>query len=150
MHFLCSVLTVFCALLHCCVSSGYFELQMVSMTNTRGELSNGQCCGVYVGPVERHACRGECDTFFHVCLKQYQSLVTYGGHCTFGNASTHVLGGNSFMYSTNSSLATIKLPFQFSWTVSVLCSYTQGKKDMQPERDPSSVLLIIVQTFIVR
>lgn len=101
-----------------CVGSGYFEIQILSMENIRGELSSGKCCGERVDTYRNSTCSGECDTYFQVCLKQYQTQVTIDGQCTFGNRTTPVLGGNSFRYAAGAPAATIKLPFQFSWTVS--------------------------------
>lgn len=113
------ILLVFiCLLLEPCNGSGYFEIQILSMENIRGEISNGSCCGSRYHSFSNHTCTGECATFFSVCLKQYQTQVTVSGQCTFGNRTTQVLGGNSFKYISDISSSSMKLPFQFSWTVS--------------------------------
>jgi len=111
----------------------------------------------------------QCNTLFQVCLREYQSQAvaaggrTAGGdddasptnhhhyhhhqsnshhlhHCSFGNVTSPVLGGNSFTLggdasgtaSDSSSSAdngnrgaaggNLALPFSFSWTVSTLLS----------------------------
>ena len=101
-----------------CLGSGYFELQLLSMENVRGELSNGDCCGDRAGPVGDRKCLSECATMFRVCLKQYQARVTFTDKCTFGNIQSGILGGNSFSYDHNTTTSILRVPFEFSWTVS--------------------------------
>jgi jagged-like protein len=104
-----------------CYGSGYFEIQMMTIRNTRGEVSNGSCCDG-----ERNAesaCTEECDTFFRVCLKEYQARVTTEGPCTFGNISSVILGGNSFTFPSEDTRNRLKLPFDFAWTVSIVKLY---------------------------
>lgn len=101
------------------LGSGYFELQVLSMVNHRGELKNGDCCGG--GQRERHTnmCHLQCLTYFSVCLKEYQSNVTSTGACSFGSVDSPPLGGNSFTFSDPArSQANLVLPFTFRWTVS--------------------------------
>ena len=107
------------AFINYCTCSGYFEIQIISMDNNRGEISDGTCCGSRNNLHVDLSCRGDCDTYFKICLKQYQSQVSYTGQCMFGNRTTSVMGGNSFGYSLNNSVATVKLPFQFVWPVSI-------------------------------
>lgn len=111
-------LVFFCFLVKYCTCDGYFEIQIISMENIRKEISDGTCCGSRNNLHVNHTCSGDCDTYFKICLKQYQYQVTYQGQCMFGNRTTSVLGGNSFEYSLNNSAATVKLPFQFAWPVS--------------------------------
>ncbi|XP_069118593.1 protein jagged-1b-like isoform X2 [Argopecten irradians] len=109
-----SSLFVFLAILGVSTGSGYFEIQITTIRNPRGEILDGDCCDG-----ERDAqnkCVEECDTFFRVCLKEYQSRVTIDGHCTFGNVTSQVFGGNTFTYPMDSSRTRLKLPFEFSWT----------------------------------
>ena len=97
-------------------SSGYFEIQIRAIQNPRGEVTTGECCdGVRDSS---GVCTEECDTFFRVCLKEYQNQVTFDGKCTFGNVTSTVLGGNSFTYPVENSRTRLKLPFDFAWTVS--------------------------------
>lgn len=112
-------LILVCVVLRYCTCSGYFEIQIVSIENARGEISDGTCCGSRSNLHVDHTCRGSCDTYFKICLKQYQSLVTYRGDCTFGNWTTRVLGGNSFQNNTSNTVTTVKLPFQFLWPVRI-------------------------------
>lgn len=106
---------------HC---SGFFELQILSIQNGRGELADGNCCGNIRGPAasstrDRSACPQACSTFFRVCLKEYQSHVTASGTCAFGNTSSAVLGENSFTFTDpDKANAKLVLPFTFRWTVS--------------------------------
>ena len=98
-------------------ASGYFELQINAVQNLRGELSNGSCCSGTRN--SDGTCRNECETYFRVCLKEYQSRVTTDGPCTFGNTSSPVLGGNTFNYGDgNTNKPSLLLPFDFAWTVS--------------------------------
>ncbi|XP_071447350.1 protein jagged-1b-like [Hetaerina americana] len=99
--------------------SGYFELQILEIQNYRGEVATGECCGGggggYPGGPQR--CRGECSTLFRVCLKEYQSSVSSKGSCSFGTASSPILGGNSFtLADPDRANARLKLPFSFRWT----------------------------------
>lgn len=116
MFFLCFY--VFLAILKLSESSGYFELQITTIQNPRGEVLDGGCCDG--NRDEEGMCIEECDTFFRVCLKEYQSRITPDGECTFGNVTSKVLGGNSFTYPLESSNTRLKLPFDFAWTVSTI------------------------------
>ncbi|XP_041122035.1 protein jagged-2-like isoform X1 [Polyodon spathula] len=103
-------------------SSGYFELQLLSVQNVNGELSNGDCCD---GPrnADLRCTRDECDTYFKICLKEYQAKVATTGSCTFGAGSTNVLGGNTFSFTSTTKnmqnrldeAGKVVIPFQFSW-----------------------------------
>lgn len=98
---------------------GFFELEIIEMTNYRGELASGRCCG---GLIHMKPCPYECHTYFRVCLKEYQINVTSIGSCSFGNTSSAILGGNSFRLSDpENSNGKLVLPFSFSWTVSLFC-----------------------------
>uniref|UniRef100_A0A672QI57 Delta-like protein n=1 Tax=Sinocyclocheilus grahami TaxID=75366 RepID=A0A672QI57_SINGR len=97
-------------------ASGHFELEIVSMQNANGELQNGLCCDGERNPADRKCTRDECDTYFKVCLKEYQSRVSAAGACSFGTGSTAVLGGNKFSTKgTRSGKSRIVLPFSFAW-----------------------------------
>ena len=97
------------------IGRGFFELEILEFTNYRGELANGECCGA----IHSEPCRMQCQTFFRVCLKEYQINVTSTGSCSFGNTSSPVLGGNSFtLADPENANGKLVLPFSFSWTVS--------------------------------
>ncbi|KAL6486312.1 hypothetical protein MHYP_G00057040 [Metynnis hypsauchen] len=103
-------------------SSGYFELQLMTVENVNGELWDGECCDGARSSQDQRCTRDECDTYFKVCLKEYQSEVTTTGQCNFGTGSTGVLGGNilSFKSAKNnpnkiSDAGKIVIPFQFAW-----------------------------------
>ncbi|KAF6216969.1 hypothetical protein GE061_001320 [Apolygus lucorum] len=95
-------------------SSGYLEVQILEMSNYLGARRDG-CCGGGLPPRPTAPCLTKCQTFFRLCLKEYQSNVTSAGSCSFGNASSSVIGGNSFTL-TNPSDATLRLHFTFRWT----------------------------------
>ncbi|XP_014826459.1 PREDICTED: protein jagged-1-like [Poecilia mexicana] len=113
---LCFLLTV-CTKV--CQSSGYFELQLISVENPRGQLLNGDCCDSEGRQADGNCGLDECDTYFRVCLKEYQQEVKIGGPCTYGLEITKVIGGNTFQFrgSQKGSHDTgkIVIPFQFSW-----------------------------------
>ncbi|XP_065112995.1 delta-like protein 4 [Paramisgurnus dabryanus] len=83
--------------------SGVFELDLHEFKNFNGLLANGNLC------------KPDCRTFFRVCLKNYQVVVS-PGECIFGSAKTPVLGTNSFSITGGGSFSTpIRLPFNFGW-----------------------------------
>ncbi|XP_035390719.1 protein jagged-1a isoform X2 [Electrophorus electricus] len=98
-------------------ASGYFELQVLSVQNINGELQNGLCCDGTRNPADNKCTRDECDTYFRVCLKEYQSRVSSGGPCSFGSGSTPVIGGNNISPKTlaKNDKSHIVLPFNFAW-----------------------------------
>lgn len=101
------------------MASGHFELQIVSMQNVNGELQTGECCDGSRNAADRKCTRDECDTYFKVCLKEYQLKVSSAGPCSFGTASTPVVGGNTFsLRNMRSDKSRIVLPFSFAWPVS--------------------------------
>lgn len=108
-------------LLQVCEASGHFEMQVVSMQNLNGELQSGACCDGARVAADRSCTADECDTFFRVCLKEYQSRVSSGGPCSYGSGFTPVIGGNTFSVKPldgASDKSRIVLPFSFAWPVS--------------------------------
>lgn len=97
-------------------ASGYFEVQILSLTNNRGTLVDGRCCGGGRDTGEFPPCSQPCTTSFWLCLKEYQSNVTAIGSCSFGNVSSQALGHNTF---TLTEPVTLQLHFTFRWTVSL-------------------------------
>uniref|UniRef100_A0A8C4HS43 Delta-like protein n=1 Tax=Dicentrarchus labrax TaxID=13489 RepID=A0A8C4HS43_DICLA len=89
------------------------------MQNANGQLQTGSCCDGSRDATDRRCTVDECDTYFRVCLKEYQLKVSSAGPCSFGTASTPVLGGNTFsLRGAKSDKARIVLPFSFAWPVS--------------------------------
>ncbi|XP_048830577.1 delta-like protein 4 [Brienomyrus brachyistius] len=83
--------------------SGIFELDLHDFKNNNGLLVNGT------------ACKPDCRTFFRICLKNYQTVVS-PGDCIFGSVITPVLGTNSFSVRQSSSFSKpIRMPFNFGW-----------------------------------
>ncbi|XP_076841773.1 protein jagged-2 isoform X2 [Brachyhypopomus gauderio] len=124
--YMANCFSIFCLILtfwtEVCRSSGYFELQLMSVENKNGELASGECCDGARDVHDPRCSADECDTYFKVCLKEYQVEVTTSGHCTFGTASSPVVGGNSFQskgHSNNpnraSDVGSVLIPFQFAW-----------------------------------
>ena len=108
------------------MGSGQFELQILSMHNANGELHSGSCCDGARITADRKCSRSDCDTFFKVCLKEYQSRVSAAGPCSFGMGSTPGLGGNTFSFKSanRNDKSRIVLPFSFAWPVSpFLCVF---------------------------
>uniref|UniRef100_A0A8C7ZLS3 Jagged canonical Notch ligand 1 n=1 Tax=Oryzias sinensis TaxID=183150 RepID=A0A8C7ZLS3_9TELE len=105
-----------------CVKSmlfGHFELRILSVQNKNGQLQSGACCDGSSSVLNGRCTGGQCDTYFRVCLKEYQLKVSPVGPCSFGTASTPVLGGNIFSFiNFKNSKARILLPFSFAWPVS--------------------------------
>uniref|UniRef100_A0A7N6AA37 Delta-like protein n=1 Tax=Anabas testudineus TaxID=64144 RepID=A0A7N6AA37_ANATE len=102
-------------------STGYFELQLISVENVNGELADGECCDGSRSSQDLRCTRDECDTYFKVCLKEYQMEVATTGLCTFGSGSTQVLGGNMFSFKSPKNpnkvdeAGKILIPFTFGW-----------------------------------
>uniref|UniRef100_W5NG98 Delta-like protein n=1 Tax=Lepisosteus oculatus TaxID=7918 RepID=W5NG98_LEPOC len=108
---------LFCLRAKVSLASGSFELQILSMQNVNGELQNGMCCDGTRNAADRKCMRDECDTYFKVCLKEYQSRVSAEGACSFGSGSTSVIGGNTFSLKNikRNEKSRIVLPFTFAW-----------------------------------
>ncbi|XP_016150062.1 delta-like protein 4 [Sinocyclocheilus grahami] len=97
------LIAIFTTVLTQIYGSGVFELDLHEFKHFNGLLANG------------NACKPECRTFFRVCLKNYQVVVS-PGDCIFGSAITPVLGTNSFSIMGGGSFSTpIRLPFNFGW-----------------------------------
>lgn len=114
------------------MSTGYFELQLISVENVNGELAGGECCDGSRNSQDLRCSRDECDTYFKLCLKEYQMEVSHTGSCTFGSGSTQVLGGNIFSFkgakknpNKVNEAGKVLIPFQFAWPVSVRCGPLQ-------------------------
>ncbi|KAL3052736.1 hypothetical protein OYC64_005292 [Pagothenia borchgrevinki] len=83
--------------------SGVFELDLHEFKNHKGLLANG------------NACKPNCRTYFRICLKNYQAVVS-PGDCIFGSTMTAVLGTNSFSAKDSGTLPKpIQIPFTFGW-----------------------------------
>ncbi|XP_075555978.1 uncharacterized protein LOC142588284 [Dermacentor variabilis] len=90
-------------------ASGFFELQVLGIENPGGLLLDGGCCG--------SRCPGRCNTYFRLCLKEYQAQVDLSGACTFGNLTSPLIGGSSFSLQTHPDRQLLlRLPFHFRWT----------------------------------
>ncbi|XP_048107391.1 protein jagged-2-like [Alosa alosa] len=100
-----------------CQCSGYLELQLVGVENAKGELASGECCVGSRGQSDDHCGLGDCETYFRACLKEYQAEISATGPCTYGSASTQVIGGKRSATNLNSisDAGTLHIPFEFAW-----------------------------------
>ncbi|XP_072350345.1 protein jagged-2b isoform X1 [Scyliorhinus torazame] len=96
-------------------ATGSFQVKFKSVQNVNGELEDGSCCDGPRNPLDRRCTRDVCDTYFKICLKEYQARIAGSGSCTFGSASTPVLGENTFSLPDRGTAATFAIPFQFVW-----------------------------------
>ncbi|RMC00357.1 hypothetical protein DUI87_22965 [Hirundo rustica rustica] len=114
--------------------SGVFQLELHEFVNSHGSLASGKPCSPH------------CRTFFRVCLKHFQAVVSPGS-CTFGSIITPVLGINSFsVKDTEIFDSPIKLPFNFTWpgTFSLIIQAWHAPDNYLPEgsRPPPEEWLI--------
>jgi len=126
--------------------SGEFQVKVLSFNNANGRTAAGSCCGQQDGggevqqPPNNSSCPSKrtCRTYFRVCLSHYQTDIALNGPCTYVEMETDVIiVNNSFVWwplttrggedgllrSTSETSSTaanlIRLPFKFSWPVSV-------------------------------
>lgn len=108
-------------------AAGSFELQILEISNDKSHLLSGYCCGSSSAINVKHQKTSNCPTCvtsFRLCLKEFQvtnmpkEQIGFFG-CAYGNTTTPVLGGSSFVLQ-EPNIETIKLPFTFRWTVSIV------------------------------
>ncbi|KAK7925846.1 hypothetical protein WMY93_008156 [Mugilogobius chulae] len=112
--------------------TGVFELNLQEFKNHKGLLANGS------------SCRPSCRTYFRICLKNYQAVVS-PGDCIFGLTVTPVLGTNSFNQAKDISLnKPIQIPFNFGWpgSFSLIIEAWHSPYGSQPADGSNSDLLI--------
>ncbi|KAM8833605.1 delta-like protein 4 [Synchiropus picturatus] len=95
-----SILAIVLSFFSQVLGSGVFEIDLHHFHNSRGLLASGQRCGMT-----------GCRTYFRVCLKNFQTVVS-PGKCLFGTAATPVLGSDSFSIQED---ARLRLPLNFTW-----------------------------------
>uniref|UniRef100_UPI00398ED02F protein jagged-1-like n=1 Tax=Pristiophorus japonicus TaxID=55135 RepID=UPI00398ED02F len=100
-------------------ATGIFELEIKLVRNLKGELQPAVCCDGGREHHDSHCIPVECDTYFRLCLKEYQVRVLPGGPCILGTGSSTVLGGNSFSLADkrndNGIASRVEIPFHFAW-----------------------------------
>ncbi|XP_055496224.1 protein jagged-2b isoform X2 [Leucoraja erinacea] len=96
-------------------AKGYFEIKFNFVQNVNGELENGDCCDGVRNSLDRRCTKDECDTYFKICLKEYQARIATSGDCTFGSGLSPELGKNTFSLPEKSALGKIVIPFYFAW-----------------------------------
>lgn len=119
-------------------AAGSFELQILEISNDKSHLLSGYCCGSSSAINVKHQKTSNCPTCvtsFRLCLKEFQvtnmpkEQIGFFG-CAYGNTTTPVLGGSSFVLQ-EPNIETIKLPFTFRWTVSIVWLRNLMKKVMK-------------------
>lgn len=117
--------------------SGVFELDLHEFKNSKGLLANG------------NSCKPNCRTFFRVCLKNYQAVVS-PGECIFGSAVTPVLGTNSFSAKDGGTFSRpIRLPFNFGWPGSfslIIEAWYSPSADQPVDTNNSDLLISLFAT----
>uniref|UniRef100_A0A674JDV3 Delta like canonical Notch ligand 4 n=1 Tax=Terrapene triunguis TaxID=2587831 RepID=A0A674JDV3_9SAUR len=111
--------------------SGVFQLELHEFANSQGSLASGKPCSPH------------CRTFFRVCLKHFQAVVSPGS-CTFGSIVTPVLGVNSFSVKETERFGSpIKLPFNFTWpgTFSLIIEAWHAPANYLPEGEYDTWLI---------
>uniref|UniRef100_A0A0N7Z9Z0 Delta-like protein n=1 Tax=Scylla olivacea TaxID=85551 RepID=A0A0N7Z9Z0_SCYOL len=78
-------------------ANAVFELKLKHFVNSYGRDIKGHCCSGYRDT--QGQCSGGCNTKFRVCLKVYQEIIDPNSPCTFGEATTPVLGENDVDFS---------------------------------------------------
>nr|XP_033813216.1 protein jagged-2-like isoform X2 [Geotrypetes seraphini] len=126
-------------------TAGHVELQIKLFQNIRGMLANGQCCDGEPGHTNPPCLQDECDTYFRVCLKEYQLRVAPGGPCIMGTGVTPILGGNAFSIKHKhgeDSTGRILIPFQYAWPKSYSLILEAWDLDNDTASDPGEDLLM--------
>ncbi|XP_043930137.1 delta-like protein 4 isoform X3 [Protopterus annectens] len=128
---------VFILVLHQVSGSGVFELKLQEFFNEQGLLADGG------------SCLPDCNTFFRICLKHYQAVVS-PGPCTFGSVTTKVLGERSFMVSEEGDSGLIRLPFNFTWpgTFSLIINASYSPDNVTV--NPSDMNNHLISTFTIQ
>lgn len=105
-------------------AAGTFEFQILEISNYKSHQQSGYCCGSSTSNGAKNFRTTNCPsckTLFRLCLKEYQGKtipkdqIGYFG-CAFGNCTTQILGGSSFVL--REPHITMTIPFSFRWTVS--------------------------------
>jgi len=73
--------------------SGEFQIQLSSLVNEDWVLNDGSCCNTIPGNTEEMpTCSTPCQTFFRICLSNYQAkLNPLQAQCRFGELTTGIL-----------------------------------------------------------
>ncbi|XP_061599724.1 delta-like protein 4 [Cololabis saira] len=123
-----SVLVIVITLFTQVLGSSVFEIDLHQFQNTKGLLANGRKCSM-----------GGCRTYFKFCLKNYGADAA-AGRCIFGQASTPVLGSDSFSIQQHA----LRLPLNFTWlgAFSLFIEAWHSPAAEQPADATNSELLI--------
>ena len=110
---------------------GQFQVRLIKIQNIDGVKSGGSCCDGTRSEIHgSNRCKPDnCDTFFRICLQHYQEKVQENGGCTLGNATTPVLGKDSFLIADTLNTTSppfrnpVSMHFEFLWLVGAFYSF---------------------------
>ncbi|KAH1023112.1 hypothetical protein HUJ04_012383 [Dendroctonus ponderosae] len=94
------------------LSSGVFELRLLSFDNQAGKDDLGKCCSGRPSGLE---CEGDCRPRFRICLKEYQVKIDATSPCTFGDVITSELGPGPADDPQSGFANAIAMRFPFTW-----------------------------------
>ncbi|XP_078089694.1 delta-like protein 4 isoform X2 [Mustelus asterias] len=110
-------------------SSGTFELRIEEFENARALLASGS------------QCVPDCRTFFRVCLKHFQKVVS-PEPCTYGSVLTPLLGSNSFRPLLTHSLVSLNFTFKWPGTFSLIIEAWNSPSNLPSSNVTSPEMLI--------
>ena len=104
---------------------GQFQVRLIQIQNIDGVKSDGSCCDGTRSMIHGlNRCQPDnCDTFFRICLQHYQEKVQENGGCTLGNATTPILGRDTFFIADTSNATSpsfqnpVSMHFEFLWLI---------------------------------
>lgn len=85
--------------------------------NESGRMAGESCCS---GSRDNDTCLSLCPTFLTVCLQHHSAFIPEFPACTYGHAVTPVFNRSlTDDVKPTKNMYFIKIPFQFSWPVSI-------------------------------
>lgn len=99
------------------LASGVFELRLQrSQRNAPTVDRSGSCCKNRNGE-----CAADCNVYFRICLKHFQTYITPDPPCTFGSVQVPPM----LSADVTEKITTLPFPFKFKWPVSRLRQSSQ-------------------------
>lgn len=103
-------------------------MRLLSYKNDQYKDDKGHCCDVAnanptttLSPYDTKflSCSSQCATFFRICLKQYQNVITAEPNCTYGSRLTKLVSSSSSTTKNSDRIfdESMKFPFPFAWKV---------------------------------
>lgn len=118
------------------LSSGMFEIAVLSIYNGNSRRADGYCCSG-----SGDTCNGECSTFVTSCLMQHTTFVPEVPDCIFGNTSSPVLGGDIVRTDGIHNYLPMKIRFHFSWPA-MFTLVVDARNDLQLSQNESSQIIL--------